>query len=601
MNDEMKPERFFIFFSFIIGLFLIIFTPLGAGFDEDTHLARIWEMSSGKILPNSLFSQGPNLPSIFFEISYRQKGIVEPIKIANQFNVNNRIDWSNMILYQTRSTYFPSSYIIQAILMGLLGRVGDFSVNIIYFILRFSYLLIYIILVFLSIKIMPFGKWLLVLSAIAPMALIQSTIISPDSIVNGSSFLFIAWILHLKYREFKIINKKEIFITVLLSFILCSIKPNNFILLFLLVLIPKEIFNKNHHKNLLIFLDIIFSSIIYLLWFFKVSEINQIFNSSNNINAFEQLSFVFENPINFFSIMLTTIIENWQNYIRGLIGVFGYNYYNLPNFVYYYYLIILLIFPFLDKTKTEINKNMKLLFSLIIVIYIVFTFFIFYCMNNEVSSKIVDGVQGRYFIPLILLFELIITPKSKMLLIYMPLFSRIIKPLTISILGIVLTISIYFGYYIDCGIPLLNNQSCYLPNYKNWNLTNNNQIIINPQNIITQTFKTECNLIKSIRFVHENIRDRESVIVVQLKNIYNGKIYFEDNFILSNIIENDYLVIDFPKPIEANDDQLQFEMENLSKDNIYLGISERDDYLSGELYLNGIEQNTDLLFKYECY
>ncbi len=116
-----RPEKYFLIFSFIVGCILILLTPIGAGFDEDTHVARIWEMSSVKIIPNSLYNSGPNFPSIFIELSYRQKNIIEPISFKDQLNYNNKIDWSNRVLYSTRATYFPTSYIFQAILMGLNG------------------------------------------------------------------------------------------------------------------------------------------------------------------------------------------------------------------------------------------------------------------------------------------------------------------------------------------------------------------------------------------------------------------------------------------------------------------------------------------------
>ena len=49
-----QPENAFLTFGLIIGILLVFLTPLGAGFDEDTHIARIWEMSQFEFIPNRL-------------------------------------------------------------------------------------------------------------------------------------------------------------------------------------------------------------------------------------------------------------------------------------------------------------------------------------------------------------------------------------------------------------------------------------------------------------------------------------------------------------------------------------------------------------------
>jgi uncharacterized membrane protein len=43
-----RVEIFFTALILVFGAFLIFVTPIGAGQDEETHLARIWEMSKGQ-------------------------------------------------------------------------------------------------------------------------------------------------------------------------------------------------------------------------------------------------------------------------------------------------------------------------------------------------------------------------------------------------------------------------------------------------------------------------------------------------------------------------------------------------------------------------
>jgi len=596
--QKIKPENFFLICAFIIGCVLVLITPLGAGYDEETHLARIWEISAFKLIPNSLFNEGPQLPSIFMEVSYRQRKTIKPISFEEQFNFNNKIDASNMTFYKTRSTYFPSSYLLQAFIIGLLGRIGNANINSIYFLIRFSYLLLYIGLVFLSIKLIPFGKWLLTFGALTPMALIQASIISPDSIVNAGSFLFIAWVFYLKFRQpTKVINTKDIGITLLLSFILCSVKPNNLVFLLLLFLIPTNLFKNKQNKIIFIVSDILLMLTIYLFWYYLVSLNNAIFDSSEEVNVFAQIKFIIKNPLYFFNVLFQTLRGNWKNYLQCLVGVFGYHYYALPNFVYALYFLGFLIFSFFYESEIDLNKKDKRIIFSLILLFILCTFLIFYCMANQVGSPTIDGVQGRYFIPLIPLI-LFILPKRKT--IKNNILANSIKSVYLSLLGISLVLSIYFGYYVTCGIPKLNGQVCSLPKYKNWDVKSNAILTLEPEQTITQSILPECEAITSISLLNESAYEGNSTLSIEIKDQSSNLIYFTQQITLHNLGKDDFIKINFNEPIHAKNDGLLVQIKNASSQNLFLGTFNRDEYTDGALYVNNEEKNYDLIFKYTC-
>src|ERR1044071_1862749 len=66
---------------------------------------------------------------------------------------------------------------------------------------RFAGLLSYLILIWLALRWIPFGKWILVVLALSPMALFQAATVTPDAISNGIGFLFIAGTLQLAKSE----------------------------------------------------------------------------------------------------------------------------------------------------------------------------------------------------------------------------------------------------------------------------------------------------------------------------------------------------------------------------------------------------------------
>src|SRR5512133_2880654 len=190
-----RPEILFALIALLIGGGLCFLIPPGAGFDEITHLARVWEISGGYPIPNQKLSQGPYLPMAFSEVSYRNRFFNTPLE-RDYFtrNAGKKIDWNNFTDHETRSVYFPLSYLPQAVVTGLLGRVLDAPVLWIYYLCRLLELLFYGLGVDFALRLIPFGKWLLAALALAPMALFQAGTIGTDPYTNAASLLYLAWI-----------------------------------------------------------------------------------------------------------------------------------------------------------------------------------------------------------------------------------------------------------------------------------------------------------------------------------------------------------------------------------------------------------------------
>ena len=238
---KQRPELFFTLVIFIIGTVLLLITPAGANFDEETYVARIWEMGLGHFIPNSHLGEEGTVPNAFMKISYRRQLNVPIINmdiLREQIKV--KIDWDDFAKYETRAGYFPTLFMIQAVIMRVFGAHFHLPVLILYYMLRFTYLLLYCLLVYLAIKILPFGKWVFGTLALAPMCLIQATSISADPVVFGMAFLFIAWVLKLSSDPSGGMTKKELLITCLLTLSLGTLKTNMIFLLVLLLIIPKR-------------------------------------------------------------------------------------------------------------------------------------------------------------------------------------------------------------------------------------------------------------------------------------------------------------------------------------------------------------------------
>src|SRR5215216_3812195 len=73
-------EIYLILVLSIFGLAACFLLPVSAGYDEETHLIRVWEMSSFTFIPNNQLGKGMPFPAVYWEMSYRRPFIVRPVE-----------------------------------------------------------------------------------------------------------------------------------------------------------------------------------------------------------------------------------------------------------------------------------------------------------------------------------------------------------------------------------------------------------------------------------------------------------------------------------------------------------------------------------------
>ncbi len=221
---KIRPEIFFPALILIFGIFNIFNTPLGAGNDEDTHIARIWEMSRGTLIPNQYLSLGENFPSSFRDLSYRHPRILTPISLdewLRQFSI--QLDRKSRCCISPALHIFPPYICLRLSLWVLLNgfSISLLPSRIIFSVFLFGYVCL---VIYAAIRIIPFGKWVMGVLAVAPMNLILSTTISPDPVINSMCFLFIAWILKLSVEAESHFSIRRLIVTAVMVVGICYIK-----------------------------------------------------------------------------------------------------------------------------------------------------------------------------------------------------------------------------------------------------------------------------------------------------------------------------------------------------------------------------------------
>jgi len=187
-------EIYLLIVVFVFGLAACFLLPISGGYDEETHLMRVWEMSDLTLIPNDKLGGKLPFPAVYWELSYRRQVIVRPVE-AGFWNKYKQLSIDSMdYIYgeiETRSVYSPPLLLPQAIVMRMLGRHWHFPALTVYYTLRITGLLCYMLLAWLAVRWIPFGKWVLAILASTPVAILQASTISADAISNGLALLFI--------------------------------------------------------------------------------------------------------------------------------------------------------------------------------------------------------------------------------------------------------------------------------------------------------------------------------------------------------------------------------------------------------------------------
>jgi uncharacterized membrane protein len=540
------------------------------------------------------------LPYAFYQISYHSDVNLKPVTWeAWKEQLKIKIDWDNMYNYTVRTRYFPTFYLPQAFIMGILGRVLDTPIAIIYYVERFSYLFIYAFLIYLTIRITPVGKWIFGVLSIAPMAMIQATTITADGLNNAIAFLFIAWILYMN-RSGKDVgfSRKDWFITVLLTFAVCSLKLNGLPLLLLLFLIPRKRLGSRRWFVSFVVLAFFSFFVIGLGWniynsgFLFTAEYDGAYSTS------EQLKGIIANPLHFLGALAYSIPSQMPRVLREWIGISGHRWWLLPVPVYWL-TPFLVLYAFLSDGMGEVlNRKKRIIALLTFLAVFIGTWIIFYLLYNDPEKLLIPNIHGRYFLLISpLLFISLLPDKGVLKLnkLWLQIGSILIAGLTIA--------GLFLAFHVTCGSSFYTKGLCILPRNKNFSPDTSLSIDITSSTTVEQTFKPMCDDISQI-WIWINTKGISQVpLSVKIMGGNSFNLILSKQVPQSEVPSAGWLILDFPTLSNLANKKLILEVETGTKDGgsaIELGYTPTNEYIDGFLTIDNEPQVGDIMFKYGC-
>ncbi len=406
--SRLKIETLFLIFSITFGIFYIFGFPPSQLPDDSSDYFRSLEVSEFHLTTPKKDKVYGRSYSVNVEKVYSSKSYSDVIS-----NMNMKLEGKKKLYtYTNKSLYSFVCYIPQAIGVGianilklpivfqiLLGKIFNFS--------------FYVLAIYLAIKYIPVKKELIFFMSLLPISMQEATSLSADSMTIWATFSLFAFTMWSKIKEIKFTKRHYIILSLLLLFISLS-KIVYLPLCFLILLIPTSCF-KSKKQKIIYCCFVLFVSILFNMIWLKISApyLDQ-FMSSRKSNSSDQLMYIISNPLEYVLILFNTVDKFLFTYSEQMIGYsLGAWTVNTSYIFAAVSLIMLLYMVVKNNRKVFLLNNYEKIFSFLILIgttLLIFTSL--YLQWTELRAHFVDGIQGRYFIPLIPIVSLLFMTKN---------------------------------------------------------------------------------------------------------------------------------------------------------------------------------------------
>lgn len=413
LSRFMKWEYIAVICFGILGCLYLCVMPATSIPDEGSHYLRTYEIAGGGMLSDH-DADGSG-------VSYLPSGIV-PLVLMDPFRgeysgvyrlQDSMRSWvanpDNIIKYgnPNQALYSPLSYIPQVIGVFVMKHFTNNTLTVFYA-GKVTCLLVVILLLYFSVKWLPTGGRLILVVAMLPMFMQEAVSYASDASINIIPIFMIAYLYKLRSEEHISWWRGLIFAVITIIIALCKVVYLPFALL--VFCLPKEGFKSNKRAMIYKVGVFLLAVICNLVWL--AISMGYLVEINPGVNSAEQIKYVLTHIPQFVRIVANTTFQNAGTWLGQLIGAnLGWNNISLDSFLVYTLIIILaieLIFRTEQEKSGRDNGSIKYMSIVIVLSVLALTYASLYVQWTPLRNTEIIGIQGRYFIPLLLPLGLIL-------------------------------------------------------------------------------------------------------------------------------------------------------------------------------------------------
>lgn len=402
--SDWSAEWLYLVCALLLGLvYLTALTPLSVP-DERHHYQSAYELSNVLLLQADKRELGDSADFDYTDFTTHQNTAAGYSRIARSVNAPREQGQETAIPTPRESAYFPM-YLPQATGIAV-ARVLGLNFIWTFWLGRLFNLLIYVLLTWWAIRIVPGYKALFSLVALAPMSLHQAASFSYDAFVNALSLLLLALLLK-EILGKETVNERTFAAALAVSMLLTPAKIVYYPITALALLIPKSRF-RNGKTRIMYLLAFFLLPLLFMLLFRLRILLNTAFAAAGSAENWDggynyTLSFLLGHPVQTAKLFIRTVLNNAVPWMESAVGssLSGQSL-PLPEWIPLIYIALLVCASIHKEQEAPCLRGRERRSFCAAAFLVGFLIMLTMCVGwTSDTSDVIQGVQGRYFIPIL--------------------------------------------------------------------------------------------------------------------------------------------------------------------------------------------------------
>ncbi len=411
-----KAELGFAIIAAGVGIGMIIAMPLSrVGFDEESHFRSVFILSfegqttEDGTLWDMLNVSDANHPAIYTGSYEEYNDLYDYLnEHANYYNIE---DEEYRITPRSTSSFATFGYVFMSFGVNV-ARMCHMGFANIYILARIINLITYIVLMTFAIRILKKGKMVLAVLALMPTNMFLASTITYDVAVTGFISLGLAFIINGFTETEKPVSWKQLILGLAFMGYGCLPKAVYAPLLLLPLFYSADRF-KDSKTKLLMKLISAAGFVIAV----STAALPMLINGSGdprggNTDGGSQISFILNNMGTYAGLLCSSIINHLQQYTIGPLTLDNMYFLGIGRMTYILDVVLAYVIITHNHEGYTLRKNARIGLGVTIAASTALVWTIMYVVFTEVGiTSVINGVQGRYFIPLLFAGSLLFTNK----------------------------------------------------------------------------------------------------------------------------------------------------------------------------------------------
>lgn len=405
------------------GLFTVL-TPPFWGHDEITQFGRAYQVAHGGFLPQEIHDNrgvayGGEVPtSITALMGYALKDYTtnpdEPDNMVADPGAYDRLGSAAVskatepVWFTNTAAYSPVPYIPAAVGIRL-AEVFGLDVGGMVALTRLAGLLCYLAVVGFGLYALRKHRvqWLAFTVAVLPIAVFQAGTVTADTMTNALAIMVSALLVKALFLGDRL-GRVETGALLAATVLLPVSKPTYVLLAMLVVLVPAERFGFTGRRRALPWVFAALGGIAFAVWM-KIAAptgdgmgLMRPEHQWRSVRPGDQLHGILTDPGHFISVFGESIALRDERWFSQFFGELGFAYIDVPALTMLACLFAFAVSIGIADRMSAATFRRTLLVALTVAASVAMIYVTLYMSFTPVGYYIIDGVQGRYFVPLAL-------------------------------------------------------------------------------------------------------------------------------------------------------------------------------------------------------